>query len=170
MAHSQSLFPLTEEKRDREKERERERRKEREREKWTTFMPTICECLGILDFQCYKLVMSLVIWDELVILKWKSTNILIFNVGKLWGLQIGWLVVSTLHLCRVQEQQNDIPQLLATIKKLYTSSWEIFPKFSLLFMENIMSTFLEQISIHCFDFCFTIRYYQFHNHLCFCRL
>lgn len=32
MAHSQSLFPLTEEKRDREKERERERRKERERE------------------------------------------------------------------------------------------------------------------------------------------
>ena len=113
-----NLCSLWLKRRETERKRERGREGKREREKWTTFMPTICECLGILDFQCYKLVMSLVIWDELVILKWKSTNILIFNVGKLWGLQIGWLVVSTLHLCRVQEQQNDIPQLLATIKKI----------------------------------------------------
>ena len=134
-------------------------------------MPGICECLGILNFQCYKPVMPLVNWDESVTLKWKSTNILIFHVGKLWGLQVGWIIVSTLHLCHMQEQQNDIPNLLAVIKiYIYINSWEIFPKFLLLFMENIMSIFFEQIFIHCFDFCFTIRCYQFHNHLCHCRL
>ena len=116
-------------------------------------MPGICEYLGILHFQCYKPVMSLVIWDELVILKWKSTNILIFNVVKLWGLQIGWLVVSTLHLCHVQEQQNDIPKLLAAIKKNYIQAHEGFFLSSHFFLWRILWVlFLEQIFIHCLTF------------------
>ena len=116
--HIANLCSLWLKRRETERKRERGREGERERERevnylyawdlwmsWDTGLSVLqaSHVLGDLGWTGYP--------------KVKVHRHIDFQCGKIVG-QIGWLVVSTLHLCHVQEQQNDIPQLLATIKKI----------------------------------------------------